>query len=311
MRSALPYALIFLSGIAQADPTVNLRTGLDECFASARAADAICMAPSNDATTRLTCLQDARAAQVRCLEKLTTLPPPPDTPDAAPDLAAPVFPPRGVAPPALIMPAAPVATPEPVPPPQPPAPIAPGNRAEPAMPMPVPILPIEKTAPALPPVPVAPPARPASAWVVSETTSPIDYSPLISATIRSAPPSASDSFTIRCRGGKIELAVGTAKVWGALPTREIFVDVRIDREAPLRTRWQLSDDGRVATLRDDAAGLLRLLPDHASLSLTTMSPPATNPIVRFELSDLEAIRKRVDATCETPQSPPARFNDAR
>ena len=48
-------------------------------------------------------------------------------------------------------------------------------------------------------------------WVISETTSPVDYSPQITAVIssESAVKDAPSSFAIRCRGQRTELVVTT------------------------------------------------------------------------------------------------------
>src|SRR5260370_18711075 len=57
---------------------------------------------------------------------------------------------------------------------------------------------------------LAPPARPAPGgdnWIVSEATSPVDYSPLVTATTssRAASNGSSMQLSILCRGGRTEL----------------------------------------------------------------------------------------------------------
>src|SRR5262249_46901620 len=60
-------------------------------------------------------------------------------------------------------------------------------------------------------------------WVVSETTSPVDYSPQVSASNRSraSAENAPSSFTIRCRLRRIELSVSTAGSWKASTNHQI------------------------------------------------------------------------------------------
>src|SRR5260370_21260481 len=59
---------------------------------------------------------------------------------------------------------------------------------------------------------IEPPARPAPAgdnWIVSETTSPVDYTPIVTATTSSRAGSNGSSMqlSIQCRGGRTELVV--------------------------------------------------------------------------------------------------------
>src|SRR5258708_6110156 len=59
---------------------------------------------------------------------------------------------------------------------------------------------------------IAPPADPAPGsdnWIISETTSPVDYTPIVSATALSTGGSDGSSMhlSIHCRGGRTELVV--------------------------------------------------------------------------------------------------------
>ena len=57
---------------------------------------------------------------------------------------------------------------------------------------------------------IAPPAGPAPGsdnWIVSETTSPVDYTPIVAATALSTGGSSSMRLSIHCRGGRTELVV--------------------------------------------------------------------------------------------------------
>src|SRR5258705_13911814 len=50
-------------------------------------------------------------------------------------------------------------------------------------------------------------------WIISETTSPVDYSPMITAAISSQ--DAPATFAIRCRGQRTDLLVSTEGSWRA------------------------------------------------------------------------------------------------
>src|SRR6266850_421380 len=78
----------------------------------------------------------------------------------------------------------------------------------------------EETAPASPNEPPTGSAQNQpvdTAWVVSETTSPVDYSPLITAVIRSTSSvkDAPSTLTVRCRGLRTELQLRTEGAWRA------------------------------------------------------------------------------------------------
>ena len=70
MRAPL-IAIVFLSsGGAVCAQSANAGpTGLESCFQSARAADAVCSDPANDAVARLDCLQKAHTTLLACLEQ--------------------------------------------------------------------------------------------------------------------------------------------------------------------------------------------------------------------------------------------------
>ena len=74
----------------------------------------------------------------------------------------------------------------------------------------------------------AEPATPS--WIVSETSSPIDYSPIITATTSSQPVAkdAPAMFIIRCRGQHTDLLVSTEGSWRASRGNELQVDLRVN-----------------------------------------------------------------------------------
>jgi hypothetical protein len=133
-------------------------------------------------------------------------------------------------------------------------------------------------------------------WVVSETTSPVDYSPLIMAT-NSSRPSAKDSPTsliIRCRGKHAELALNTNGSWG--PSNFKRVTYQINERSPVQQRWTLSPDGRSISLSVDVVGFVRALPDTGYLLFRVYGSEAVPYESTFQLSGLGAVRRRL-AVC--------------
>ena len=98
-------------------------------------------------------------------------------------------------------------------------------------------------------------------WIVSETMSPVDYSPMITATISSEPAAkdAAATFIIRCRGQRTDLLVSTEGSWPASRANELQVDLRVDNQPAVRMQWIASSDGRTALFKDDAVRFLRSL----------------------------------------------------
>jgi hypothetical protein len=103
-----------------------------------------------------------------------------------------------------------------------------------------------------------------TAWVLSETTSPVDYSPLITAVIRSTSSvkDAPTTLAVRCRGLRTELLLRMAGTWPASRASEVQVDYQINDQPFVRLRWTVSADGKTAGYKDDAVGLLRSLPEN-------------------------------------------------
>jgi hypothetical protein len=124
----------------------------------------------------------------------------------------------------------------------------------------------ERTAPASPNEPPTGSAQnqPSdTAWVVSGTTSPVDYSPLITAVIHSTSSvkDAPNTLAVRCRGLRTELLLRTEGVWRASRAGEVKVDYQIDDQPIVRLQWTVSADGKTASYKDDVVELLRLLPE--------------------------------------------------
>jgi hypothetical protein len=150
--------------------------------------------------------------------------------------------------------------------------------------------------------PAKPQARPVeSNWVVSETKSPVDYSPLLTAVIRptSGSPGGPVSLAIRCRAGQTALLIRTERTWHATHRNALPVDFQINNQSTLRQNWTLSADAKIASYADDPVELLRSLPDGARLtvSVTDGAEQAT-----FLLGGWDAIRKRVETACKWPKA---------
>jgi hypothetical protein len=143
-----------------------------------------------------------------------------------------------------------------------------------------------------------------TAWVVSETTSPVDYSPLITAVIRSTSSvkDAPSTLAVRCRGLRTELLLRTEGAWRAARGSEIQVDYQINDQPFVRLPWAVSADGKTASYKDDAVGLLQSLPEGARLKISVFDRQGLGQEATFQLTGLDSVRKKIGLACKWPST---------
>jgi hypothetical protein len=321
-------ALSAAGGAVCAQPGNAAPTGMELCFQSARGADSICSNPANDAVQRLDCLQKARTTLLQCLEhvpqeiatgsasqekaagKVTSETPsgtaPPELPTAT---AVPDKPPAAVssdkstAAASSDKPNAGVSADKPAAD----TPTAAVSADRPSADMPTAAVSSDKPAAAASPdlparaVEITPKPRDPN-WIISETTSPVDYAPVMTAAIRLpfSVKHAPNTFAIRCRGGRTELLVRTEGTWRASRTREVQVDYQINDQPVVKLTWTASPDGKTAIYRDDAVGLLQSLPDGARLKIDVLDEPGPSHEATFQLTGLDAVREKIAVACKWP-----------
>jgi hypothetical protein len=147
---------------------------------------------------------------------------------------------------------------------------------------------------------VVPPKPRDTNWVVSETTSPVDYSPLITASIRlpSSVKHAPDTLAIRCRGGRTELLVRTEGTWHPSRAGDVQIDYQINDQPVVRLPWTAPADGKTAIYKNDAIGLLQSLPEGARLKINVQDAPGPGHQATFQLVGLNAVREKIAAVCK-------------
>jgi hypothetical protein len=327
MRVIFTAALLSIAGGACAQGANEGIKGLEACFQAARLADTICASPANDSVQRLDCFQKARTAQLECLQHVPsgmsadpkapenpkeagTRPPerapgalavPPDRPNATTQTKEAAAPASSISPPAeTIPPESPTGT----------IPNQPAGAVSPE-PSPAPLPSESATANVSLDKPVAAPApsaetpdllgkSPDTNWVVSETTSPVDYSALVTATIHSvtSPKDAPSTLAFRCRQLRTELSVRTEGAFSQARGAEFPVDYQINDQSPVRSNWTVSADRKTLAYKDDTAGLLRSLPEGSTFKITVLDKPGAVHAATFQLTGLDMIRKKIAAACK-------------
>lgn len=321
-RARLIMVALLVSGRAVcAQPVDPAGRGLGVCLQAARAADDECAKLSDDPAARIECFHKARGAELECLDRaMSDAPaagPGQETPAAAALAAPPVQPPAATSPdvaPVAELPKAEAAVSPPEPPTASISDSAPEPRDQPGKDQ-------DTTAPANPDpaqATVSPPAASAAAsveatqphepdtatlressWVVSETTSPVDFSPLITAVIRPASRlrDGPSNLAVRCRRGRTELSIWSETGWHSARSDAVLVDHRVDKEPIVRQMWSLSADARTATYREDAVELLRSLPDGGLLSISLPDGDNLRREATFLLTGWTAVRQKIEKLC--------------
>ena len=150
----------------------------------------------------------------------------------------------------------------------------------------------------VPPVAQAPAAQ-TSRWTVSETSSPVDYSPLVTATIVAPTQTAAapTELVVRCRGRRSELGLRMEAAARASRGGEIPVAYQLNDQPMVKLRWTASTDGKTVNYKGDAAALLQSFSEGARLKIIVSDASGRDTEAAFNLAGWNAIRDKVAAAC--------------
>jgi len=156
-----------------------------------------------------------------------------------------------------------------------------------------------------------PPALPAAAarpevssggdnWIVSGTTSPIDYSPVIIATALSAggPDDAVMRLSIQCRGGRTDMVIDGPTF--SRPGEEYAVSYAVDGNKPTLVTASRPASGTGMTIKVDVPRMLSSLPDMGHVVFHLTPHHGTAKEGRYPLAALKTVLKRLAAPCNWP-----------
>jgi hypothetical protein len=137
-------------------------------------------------------------------------------------------------------------------------------------------------------------------WILSETTSPVNYSPLVIATTSSRS-DWSGMLSIACRNGRTEVAI--ANIGSSSRARrndDILVTRQVSNQPAVEERWKLSAAGKGAVFAGDVVSFLRSLPDQGEMSVRVFDSEGVPHEARFLLDGLSFVRDKVATTCKWP-----------
>src|SRR5882672_3261128 len=303
-----PLIAVVLSSVGRAvcaQPADEASKMLDTCFEMARAADALCSEQKNGPAERLDCRQKASMAQLDCLARVF--------PGRSAGSVPPEMPPRTVSPEMPTVTASPEAPAGSVSPERSFGTVAKGVPTSSQETPPGTGPPETPTAAFSPEMATgtAPPGAPArrvdipakpqdTDWIVSETTSPVDYSPLVTAVIRSTTSlqDAPNTLVIRCLGPRTEVLLRTEGTWRASRSSKVQIDYQINDQPPVGLQWTTSADGKTASYGNDAVGFLQSLPEGARLKIKVLDRAGSGHDATFQLAGLDAVLKQIAAPCK-------------
>ena len=152
---------------------------------------------------------------------------------------------------------------------------------------------------------IAPPARPATTgetWIVSETTSPVDYTPIVTATAssRGAPNAPAMQLSIQCRGTRTELVVSGPAILGK--GTDYAMSYRINDGQPVQLAAGSPSSGTGAGFTGDIVRLLLSLPEEGDIAIRLSSRTGAAQEGHFSLGGLKMVREKVAVACKWPQA---------
>ena len=151
--------------------------------------------------------------------------------------------------------------------------------------------------------PAAPPApgvvQAADNWIVSETTSPLDYTPVAIATASfSSEPGGAMQLSIQCRGGRTDLVIG-----GPAVTRRVedyVVSYGVNDGQPVVVAVGAPAFGTGVAFKGDVVRLLASLPDRGEVFFRIAARQGGALEGRYALGGLRVVLDRLAVPCRWP-----------
>jgi hypothetical protein len=140
----------------------------------------------------------------------------------------------------------------------------------------------------------------ANGWIFSETTSPVDYSPIATAMTASHDGLVGSEIKllIRCRGGRTELSLSGPGISGR--GDDYMVSYRVYNDEPVQVAAAASAYGPGIAIVGDVVRLLQSLPDNVNFVVHLSSRVGAAHNATFSLAGLDAVRTKMAGFCKWP-----------
>ncbi|MGY3614241.1 hypothetical protein [Bradyrhizobium sp. USDA 10063] len=151
---------------------------------------------------------------------------------------------------------------------------------------------------------IAPPGRaaPYDNWLLSETTSPVDYSPIVTATTfaRGGSDGGAMQLAIHCRKGRTELVLAGPAV--SRRAEEYAISYRVNADPPVQLAAASPSFGSGAAFRGDVVRLLQSLPEEGGIAVRLSTRTGAAQEGHFLLGGLKTVREKLAAACKWPHA---------
>jgi hypothetical protein len=147
------------------------------------------------------------------------------------------------------------------------------------------------------------PSAPATGnWVISETTSPVDYTPVVVAVARSreGEPGSEMQLSIDCRKGHTNVVVTGQAISGR--GSDYAISYRINGGGPVQIGAGAPGLGAGAILQVDVIRLLQSLPEEGDFAIRLAPRTGTALEGNFSLEGLKPVRAKLASACKWPQA---------
>ena len=158
---------------------------------------------------------------------------------------------------------------------------------------------------------ISPPPHPAASstsavapaadnWIVSETTSPLDYTPVAVATAssRAGPDGATLQLSIQCRGGRTDVVISDPAL--TLRAEDYVVSYAVNDSQPAMVAAGTAAPGTGIALRGDVVRLLASLPDRGDIAFRVANRQGAMLEGRYALAGLKTLLARLAVPCKWP-----------
>ena len=139
-------------------------------------------------------------------------------------------------------------------------------------------------------------------WTISETTSPVNYTPIVSATAfsRGGTDGPLMQLSIHCRGGRTEVVVsGPAVSSGG---SDYAISYRINDGQPVQLAAGVPSLGTGAAFPGDVVRLLQSLPEEGHIAVRMSNRSGAAQDGHFLLGGLKTVREKLAAACKWPHA---------
>jgi hypothetical protein len=137
-------------------------------------------------------------------------------------------------------------------------------------------------------------------WIISETASPLDYTPVAIATALSSgqPDGVILQLSIQCRGGRTDLVImGPALIRRG---ENYVVSYSVNDGPPVMVASGTLASGTGVAIRGDAVQLLASLPDQGDIAFRVTSRQGAALNGQYDLAGLKIVRHRLAGPCKWP-----------